>query len=256
MAADVDQPAARRQRRCRVQRLSCRLEGGAKRGHGQEGEHGVQQPRRVRLRNCLRARRNIHTTSARSAGGHTQPRVCNAAAPGAKTSRAVPTRPMSPAGTAAQRCGWSVQRAEPTASRAQPRANASIAVPVMTCSSAPAKATSVNTAAVTSPATSETATTGPTRRLRAGVTVAMPKIGAASFKDFDVVISGSFVRGFGYRLTLAARPLRRNEAGSRLACGWPHVSAEPARTAGRRPRRAPAGESRRRQGAAASGRCS
>src|SRR5688500_2694416 len=107
---------------------------------------------------------------------------------------------MKAAGTAAQRCGWSVQRAEHAASRAQPRANAGIAEPGMAGSAGPGKAATARPAAAGRPGPRQAAPRGPPRRLRAGATAAWRRMGAAALEVFfDVIISGSSQKGFWVR---------------------------------------------------------
>src|SRR4051794_7262020 len=65
------------------------------------------------------------------------------------------------AGTRAHRCGWLVQRVDSRASAAQPSANPSSAVPVMTCSRAPGTANHTRTEALTAPRIREPATIQP-----------------------------------------------------------------------------------------------
>src|SRR2546425_9931558 len=79
----------------------------------------------------------IHTTRANTGNGHTQLRTFSALASGARTMRPAPNRPMNAAGTAAHRCGWSVQSVESNASNTQPSAKPSSTTPGMTCSCDP-----------------------------------------------------------------------------------------------------------------------
>ena len=70
--------------------------------------------RATRLRSFPRTWRNIQTTSPRSTGGHIQPSTaCTGADP---LSEATPSTAIKAAGAAAQRCGWSLNRTDSTAS--------------------------------------------------------------------------------------------------------------------------------------------
>src|SRR3954447_17149588 len=123
---------------------------------------------RVQLTRCRRACRSIHTASTSSTGGHTQPSAVITEAPGANSSRATPISARTAAGTSAHRCGWLVQRVDSSASAAQPSANPSSAVPVMTCSRAPSTANHTRTNAATAPRTREPATIQPIGPRRGG----------------------------------------------------------------------------------------
>ena len=79
--------------------------------------------------------------------------------------RLVPKRAMKTAGTAAHRCGWSVQSVESNASNAQPKAKPSRTAPVMTCSCDPRSGPTTSVTAATSPLTIEPATIRPMRPL-------------------------------------------------------------------------------------------
>ena len=93
--------------------------------------------------------------------GHTQPNASSTPPPGAKTRRPVPTSVRTPAGTNAHRCGWPVHRAATSASRAQPAANPSNAVPLMTGSCAPPNGPTTSTTAASNPKNMEPTTIGP-----------------------------------------------------------------------------------------------
>ncbi len=65
---------------------------------------------------------------------------------------------MNSAGTAAQRCGWSVNRVESTANIAQPSANPHSTAPVTALSCAGTNGAATRSSAATSPVANEPAT--------------------------------------------------------------------------------------------------
>ena len=75
-----------------------------------------------------------------------------------------PVMAIAAAGTAAQRCGRSVNRTDSTASSAQPTANPSRIAPVITGSRRPAKGPATSATAATRPASSEPVTIIANRR--------------------------------------------------------------------------------------------
>src|SRR3954468_4714299 len=117
-----------------------------------------------RLAGRRRARTIIHVTSTSSSGGQTQPSALSVVAPGARAMSPVAVMLIAAAGTAAQRCGRSVSRADRTASSAQPAAKPSSNPPVITASRPPASGPATSATAVVRPARSEPATTTAGRR--------------------------------------------------------------------------------------------
>ena len=75
---------------------------------------------------------------------------------------------MNVAGTAAHRCGWSLNRVDSTASNAQPSANASSTTPVSTFSVAGMNGMATRTTAAISPAAMDRATINPILNLAVG----------------------------------------------------------------------------------------
>ena len=130
------------------------------------------RPRRGR---CRRICRNIQTTSATSAGGHTQASVRRADVVRREDHESEAGAVIAAAGTAAHRCGCVVRRLESTAMVAQPMPNPRSREPVMTLSVAPGKTAKVRARAVTAPATREPKTTRVTPTVRgASVGVSLP----------------------------------------------------------------------------------
>src|ERR671912_2255279 len=120
---------------------------------------GYSSHRPIRLRMWRRTRRNIQTTSPNRTGGQTQLNpACTAADP---LRDARPAAPMNAAGTAAHRCGWSLNRVDSAANNAHPRANANSTTPVMTFSSAGTNGAATRTTATISPAAIDAATINP-----------------------------------------------------------------------------------------------
>ena len=116
----------------RVDRLSYGLVAAADRGQGQHRQQRVHQP--PPAFGCAAAgepERIIQITSPSSSGGHTQPNTfCTTEPVGRSEIR--PARARNTAGAAAQRCGWSLNRTDSTASKAQPKAKPSSTTPVRT----------------------------------------------------------------------------------------------------------------------------
>src|SRR3954447_15109693 len=106
---------------------------------------------RARLVIVRRSCRTIHTLRAKSTGGHTQPALVSPSLPGAMAIKVTPVTPIATAGTRAHRCGCLVKRVVRRASIAQPEAKASRQRPVVVCSRAPGKTSSVRTRALTAP---------------------------------------------------------------------------------------------------------
>ena len=150
MATDVDQLAG--QRLGLASRTRHVLVGGA---DGGQGQHGQDRGRAATARfgsQWRRACRNIQTTSPSIAGGHTQsssivrrgdPRIAR------------PATPMTTAGTAVQRWGWSVKRADSTPINAQPSPKASSIHPVMEALGSPGRTADNEDAADDQPGANE-----------------------------------------------------------------------------------------------------
>src|SRR3712207_507208 len=148
-----------------------------------------------------RTRTPIHTASASSSGGHTQPAAVSAPSPGAVPSSPAPVAPNATAGTHPHRCGWVVSREVSTASTAQPTAKPSSADPVIRPSDPLPNTTSVSTAASTRPVNSDPAMIGRRRPTPAGrrlLVAAVVAVGAL------VAIGGLLVGG----RTSGVQPLR------------------------------------------------
>ena len=102
----------------------------------------------------------LHTTITSSTGGHTHRNPC-------PTAVSDPTREIRPAtarntaGAAAQRCGWSLNRRDRTASNAQPTAKPSSTTPVSTSARAGMNGAATSVTATTSPAAIDPATIQP-----------------------------------------------------------------------------------------------
>src|SRR4051794_34930029 len=109
----------------------------------------------------------------------------------------MPVTPIRTAGTRAHRCGCLVKRAVRRSSTAQPEAKASRDTPVVVCSRAPGKTSSVRTRAPTAPVTSEARTT---RNMGPGFTtasVASGSCGAISAGLAVMAVLLSSVEGVG-----------------------------------------------------------